>query len=663
MPIEKITADSPEARSADIVQENLDRLRELFPEAFQEGGINFDVLRQLLGDEVDDGEEKFGLNWHGKKRARKLALTPSTGTLRPVPEDSVDWDTTQNLLIEGDNLEVLKLLQKSYAGKVKLIYIDPPYNTGKDFVYPDNFHDNIQNYLELTGQVEDGRKVSSNTEASGRFHTDWLNMMYPRLRLARNLLERSGVVFVSIDDREVGQLRLLLDEIFGGENYLGTIVWRTATDNNPTQIATDHEYVVAYGRDSGVLSGWSRPSEKASLILAEYRRLKAKHGDDVGRIQQALRAWIRGTVDGGDRDLDGVSHYSYVDAQGVYYPGNPANTKPGGYDLEILHPDTGEPCAKPANGFRWPMSTFREAEKAGDVHWGDDHTSIPKIKKRLETATELLKSSYYEDNRTSTAELATMMGDKVFDNPKSVKLLQRITGFTTGDSDLIMDFFAGSGTTAEAVWRVNAQDGGRRRVILVQLPEPLDTTIAGQKRAAAFCDRVGTPRNIAELTKERLRRTRTRLVEDGLEIADGGFRVFKLDSSNIRPWDSTPEDLEQTLLDHEEHIRSDRSEEDVLYETLLKLGLDLCVPMETREISGRAVYSIGGGVLFACLAPRMNDTKAEAVATAIGEWRRELAPAGDSTAVFRDSAFESDVAKANLVAILEQAGISKVRSL
>ena len=249
--MKKIIASDPEARSADVVAQNVERLKALFPEAFSEGKIDFDVLKQLLGDEVDERGEKYGLDWHGKRQARQLALTPSTGTLRPCPEESLDWDTTQNLMIEGDNLEVLKLLQKSYAGKVKLIYIDPPYNTGKDFIYPDNYRDSIQNYLKLTGQIDgDNRKLSSNTEASGRFHTDWLNMMYPRLKSARNLLLDEGVIAVSIDDNEFSNVRHLLDEVFGGENLIGEV----CASLNPKGrqlgqfFATSHEYLILYAK-------------------------------------------------------------------------------------------------------------------------------------------------------------------------------------------------------------------------------------------------------------------------------------------------------------------------------------------------------------------------------------------------------------------------------
>ena len=249
--MEKIVSSDPETRSADIVADNLERLQALFPEAFTEGKVDFDVLRQLLGGVVDESEEKYGLNWHGKHRARQLALTPSTGTLRPCPEDSVDWDTTQNLMIEGDNLEVLKLLQKSYAGKVKLIYIDPPYNTGHDFVYPDDYRDNIRHYLEITGQITDtSQKLSSNTDASGRFHTAWLKMMYPRLKVAKNLLRQDGIAFISIDDGELSALRLLTDEIFGEENFLACFIWKSRQNKDNRTVngaSVDHEYVVCYG--------------------------------------------------------------------------------------------------------------------------------------------------------------------------------------------------------------------------------------------------------------------------------------------------------------------------------------------------------------------------------------------------------------------------------
>src|SRR6267142_5132724 len=249
----KLTTEDAETKSPDLVASNVDQIKVFFPEAFIEGNLDFEVLKQLMGAEVDEREEKYGLNWHGKRRARQLALTPSTGTLRPCPEDSVDWDTTHNLMIVGDNLEVLKLLQKSYAGRVKLIYIDPPYNTGRDFVYPDDFQDNIKNYLQLTGQLEGGNKITSNTETSGRFHTDWLNMMYPRLKLARDLLRDDGAIFVSIDDNELHNVRAILDSIFGIENFVGVFIWeKRTTRENRKVFSVNQDYLVCYAREKPI---------------------------------------------------------------------------------------------------------------------------------------------------------------------------------------------------------------------------------------------------------------------------------------------------------------------------------------------------------------------------------------------------------------------------
>lgn len=304
--MKKLTQNDPETRSLDGVAENIRRLKALFPELVTEGpngaAVNVDVLKALVGDAtVTDADEKYGLNWHGKRRARQLALTPSTGTLRPCPEDSVDWDTTQNLMIEGDNLEVLKLLQKSYAGKVKLIYIDPPYNTGKDFVYPDDFKDSIKNYLELTGQVEGGRKISSNTEASGRFHTDWLNMMYPRLKCAHGLLTRDGAIFVSCDETEQARLRLMMDEVFGGENFVADMVWAAGRKNDSRLISVSHEYIVCYARDKGFLTAekieWRQRKKGLDEIYAHYERLKKEYGTNYQAISDALKGWYQNLPD------------------------------------------------------------------------------------------------------------------------------------------------------------------------------------------------------------------------------------------------------------------------------------------------------------------------------------------------------------------------------
>lgn len=631
--MKKLTANDPETRSADVLAENIERLKALFPEAFTEGKIDFEVLKQLLGGAVDERDEKYGLNWHGKRRARQLALTPSTGTLRPCPEDSVDWDTTQNLMIEGDNLEVLKLLQKSYSGKVKLIYIDPPYNTGKDFVYPDNFQDSIKKYLELTGQVEGGAKISSNTEASGRFHTDWLNMMYPRLRLARSLLRSDGLVFVSIDDKEVAHLRTMLDEIFGEENCEGQIHWRRRHNqpNDPTKmLALVAEHVLVYARD--------KVAYKAAGVGKIALTGQFSNPDNDPRGEWASKPWKVGTDQSG-------SHYSITTPTGRVYEeewmGEESTFQALLADKRIIFPDSGSGAPR--------KKYFRsEREQEGQC------------------ATNWWSHEQFGHNQGANSMMERLFGQKnVFSNPKPVELLEGVLDVSNAkNDDIVLDFFAGSATTAHAVMRKNATDGGSRRYILVQLPEPLDPENNDQDIAAQFCDELRKPRNIAELTKERLRRAASKIKDENpLFAGDLGFRVFKLDSSNICAWEPDRDDLDKTLLDSVEHLKPGRTEADVLYELLLKLGLDLCVPIEKRTIAGKEVHAVGGGVLVACLAARIGRDDVEPLALGIVEWHKALAPAGDTTCVFRDSAFADDVAKTNLAAILEQHGIANVRSL
>ena len=585
---------------------------------------------------VTDADEKYGLNWHGKRRARQLALTPSTGTLRPCPEDSVDWDSTQNLMIEGDNLEVLKLLQKSYAGKVKLIYIDPPYNTGKDFVYPDNFQDNIKNYLELTGQTgEGGKKLSSNTEASGRFHTDWLNMMYPRLKLARNLLREDGVIFISIDEVEYASLREMCNEIFGEENHIADFVWhnKRGGGNDAKHIAVEHEYVVLYGRNNTELGELFVPYSPA--YLARY-----KEEDEIGRF-----FWDT------FKRKSGKQYYS------IECP-----------DGSILSKDE---LGNPISWLR-SESRFREDIRCGEIRlvrisarWSVQFKQrLPEGKK---PRTIFLEDSILEDQGNTSngsSEMLSLFEQNVFQNPKPLELIKHLLSIDTEKSETILDFFAGSGTTGHAVIAQNTADGGNRKYILVQLPEPLDPSNKDQKIASDYCDKLGKPRTIAELTKERLRRAGKKIREENpLFTGDLGFRVFKLDSTNIREWDPDRDKLAETLEASIEHLKTDRTEQDILFELLLKLGLDLCVPIEQKKIAGKDVYSIGGGVLLVCLPEKIKRAEVEALALGIVAWHKALAPAGDSTCVFRDSAFADDVAKTNLSAILQQHGLSTVRSL
>jgi adenine-specific DNA-methyltransferase len=511
-----------EHRPPSPADDRLERLRELIPEAFPEGPLDWERLREILGADADDGAERFGLGWAGRREALRALREAARGTLEPDREESVGWEATRNLFVEGDNLEVLKLIHRPYFGRVNVIYIDPPYNTGKDFVYRDDFRAPIAHYLRASGQVDvEGSPLTANPETAGRYHSAWLTMIYPRLFLARQLLAETGVIFVSIDDTELANLRLVMNELFGEENFLGTVVWRTATDNNPSQVAMEHEYVLCYARDASRQERWLRPSAKVAAIQERYEALREKHGDDLDAIRTGLGRWIREAERRGEPDLSGVAHYRYVDERGVYYPGNSANTRPGGYDFDIRHPETGDVCAKPANGYRWPETTFRAAAARGDVAWGADHTRVPKIKKRLETATEPLRSVYYEDNRRATKELADLMGTRVFDNPKSPRLLSRLIGFAAGPDALVMDFFAGSGSTAEAVFALNREDGGSRRFILVQLPEwlPKPVEIGGRTLAT-----------IPEVARERIRRV---IARDG---GDAGFRALRLAPSNVRSW-------------------------------------------------------------------------------------------------------------------------------
>jgi adenine-specific DNA-methyltransferase len=644
MTMQNIEANSPEAQSADILAGNLAQLKALFPELITESAsgpaINVDVLKALVGDQtVTDADEKYGLNWHGKKKARQIALTPSTGTLRPCPEESVDWDTTQNLMIEGDNLEVLKLLQKSYAGKVKLIYIDPPYNTGKDFVYPDNFQDNIKNYLELTGQVEGGTKVSTNTEASGRFHTDWLNMMLPRLMLARSLMHKEGLIFVSIDDTEIVNLRRLLDEVFGEDAFVAQLIWKNKYNAGALTkgFSSVHEYILCYTR--GELTNLTAPLGEEEI--AGYKGRDSKFAKRGGYVTQPLAT--------SSKDPRPNLRYPIVIEGREIWPEK-----------------------------QWIWSKDRiEAAIANDevvLNEGSGKLSV-RVKQYLRDENgcmremkplSILVGPYNQEGSKESTEL--FGSSDVFSFPKPVDLIRHFVSLTVNDKKdkdaIVLDFFAGSGTTAQAVMTQNAQDGGTRRFICVQLPEPLDSESKEQAGAAAFCDALSVNRTVSELTKERIRRAGSKLKANSPLIAsDFGFRSFKLDTSNIRTWNPKSNDLKTSLFDHLEHLESGRSSDDILYEILLKLGLDLCVPIEKREIAGKQVNSVGAGVLMACLVESIKAAEVEALALGIVAWRKEQGTVGDTTAVFRDSAFENDVAKSNLAAILEQHGIKQVRSL
>jgi adenine-specific DNA-methyltransferase len=626
----KITSDMPELQSMSITEDNICKLKSLFPDACKEGNIDFDVLKQLLGGNVDDKEERYGLNWHGKRQARQLALTPSHGTLRPCKDESVDWDHTKNLMIEGDNLEVLKLLQKSYAGKVKLIYIDPPYNTGKDFVYPDNFQDNMKNYLEITGQIENGKKISSSMEKGGRFHTNWLNMIFPRLHLARNLLAEDGVIFISMDDSEIDNLKKVCSEIFGDDNFIANIVWQKkySPQNDATYFSDMHDHILVYAKNSKVTknqeNGWS-----IDLLPRTDNQNKAyKNYDNDPRGE-----WKAG-------DLS-VKTYSKAN------------------DYEITTP-SGRIVSPPA-GTCWRVSKERFKELVNDnrIWFGQDGNNVPAIKRFLSDVQDgIVPTTWwtYQEvghNQEGKQELKKLMkGDDIFfDTPKPVRLIKRILELATKEDKnaIVLDFFAGSGTTAQAVMEKNLEDNGSRRFILVQLPEPVD----GKKY-----------KTIAKITAERIRKSgdfiRSASTFNSVDI---GFRVFTLDTSNIIPWDGSEDSLFQQLENYASSIKQGRSQMDLLTELMLKRGIDLSVNIETKQFEDITVYCVDGGKLFTCFANQIPASSVEALSQGIIDWHKKLKAGKDTVCYFLDDAFENNVAKTNLCAILEQQGMLNLHSI
>jgi len=719
--MKKLTPNDPETQSPDLVAQNLAQLKALFPELVTEGkdgvAVNLDVLKQLVGDQtVTDAEEKYGLNWHGKRRARQLALTPSTGTLRPCPQDSVDWDTTQNLMIEGDNLEVLKLLQKSYAGKVKLIYIDPPYNTGKDFVYPDNFQDNIKNYLELTGQVEGGRKISSNTEASGRFHTDWLNMMYPRLKLAQSLLTTDGVLLISIDDQELNHLISIVDELFGFNNRKVIAVKMSESSGLKMGavkkfgvIPKLKEYVVLVKKD-GVFG--------LPIDLISKDKWDTEYNIFLSGMEKEDKAIIDEVASCGEITDDQISMLDKLLAKITVKPVAEVTKELGlsaekkdewlfGNAYRICQCATSSTVLNLAE----QKKAYCDAEFFFVKNKGGDTLYLVRANYNKESSKPRVQMIFAEDNLSihpgdfwvdiKTTGLEAEGGVEFKNGKKPIKLLQRLIKMSAPKGGIVVDFFAGSGSTGEAVWRTNTRNASLR-FFLVQLPEPLSSVDKEQKSTFDFCVNNGLAPNVASITKERLRRAGKKIrgelearrkeleaknVQSSLlpsednnfltpdsslldSSPDLGFRVFKLDSSNIRAWNPDPADLKQTLFAHQDHLVEGRTESDILFELLLKLGLDLCVRMEklevrSEELEGKShtIHAIGGGVLLACLSEKIGRKDVESLGMGIVEWHKEQAPAGESTVVFRDSAFADDVAKTNLAAILHQHGIGSVRSL
>ena len=604
--------------SMNIEHINMEKLKSVFPECFAEGKLDIDKLLSLCGEYIDNDFEKYKFEWKGKAECLRLAQKRSTGTLRPCPEESVNWDTTKNLYIEGDNLEVLKLLQTAYYRKVKMIYIDPPYNTGNDFVYEDDFADPLARYKEVTQQT-----TKSNPETMGRFHTNWLNMMYPRLRLAANLLRDDGVIFISIDDNEVTNLRKICDEVFGEENFVAQLIWERAFSpkNDAKYVSNSHDYVLMYARNiSDFKIGQLDRSEEAES------RYKNPDNDPRGK-------WTSG-------DLS-VKTYN------------------ASSDYEIITPSGRK--VLPPHGACWRVSKERFNELVDDnrIWFGENGDNVPRLKRFLSEIKEgIVPTSilFYKDvghSQEGRQELKKIFDDKgYFDGPKPVRLIRRLlTMANTDDDSIILDFFSGSATTAHAVMQLNAEDGGNRQFIMVQLPEVCDEKSEAYK--AGY-------KNICEIGKERIRRAGKKILEENNQMTledkeqlDIGFKVFKLDSSNLKTWDNTPVTAEQMDLLYERmnnmihRVKSDRSDLDMVSEIMLKLGVPLTYSITAVEINGKTAYSIGeDSLLLICLALDVQPEDVEQMA--------EYAPA--KLIISRES-FVDDTAMANAHYILKDHGV------
>jgi adenine-specific DNA-methyltransferase len=636
--------DKIRMHSHDLTQRNIDKIATLFPTVVTESvdaegnvvyAVDFDQLRQELADHVVDGpQERYQLDWPGKRAAVFAANAPVAKTLRPAHEDSVDFDTTKNLFIEGDNLDALKLLQESYLGKVKLIYIDPPYNTGNDtFVYEDNFSENAGGYLERSSQVNDvGERLKSNPNSSGRFHSDWLSMIYPRIKLARNLLSDDGFIVVSIDDAELSTLELVLDDVMGASNKLAVLVWDRNRKNDARYFSVGHEYMLVYARDKSILQDRGTRLREPQVGLAEakelFESLSARLGEDWDAIQGEWRKYTaRFPADDERRKLGRFSRVGprgpFRDDGDISWPGG------GGPTYEVLHPLTGRPCKVPPRGWVFPTKArFDEMVTDGHVVYGLDETTLPRrIRYLFESEGLVMGSVHYSYAQTAAVDFMELMGGKVFDNPKNWKDLRRVIEYLTGPEDLIVDFFAGSASTAHAVIDLNASTGSHRRFVLVQLAEPVP-----EKSPAAG----GGYTTIAEIARDRIRRVASKI--DASVKVDSGFRSLVIDTTNMADVLRAPDDLVQAaLVGFTDSIKPDRTGEDLLFQVLLNWGLDLSLPIERDVLVGKSeIFRVADDALIAYFGEVVTSDVVAGIAR-----RRPL------RAVFRDSAFATDADRIN----------------
>lgn len=600
--------------SRDIVSDNISKLKEIFPEVVTEDKIDFKKLELILGEVIDDSKEKYSFTWPGKTQAIRESQKQSTGTLRPSHESSKNWDITQNLYIEGDNLEVLKLLQKGYYGKIKAIYIDPPYNTGNDFVYKDDYKDNLTHYKELTGQIGGGVKLTSNTETDGHYHSNWLNMMYPRLKLARNLLSDDGAIFISIDENEVDNLKKLCNEIFGEINYRNQILVRRRikslnlqfSDNGLNSFNVGNEYIFVYS--------------KSSKFLFEPLRMKKKNASKKGKWNvfwsNADRPTMRYDILGFTPTTGQWRWSKELAIKAVYNYRKYIDEFSDKMTLEEYWESTGRVLKFIR---RLPDKT---GKNGGVQYWvGPSDTS--------------LRTSNWIDLEVS--QIAKEY-DLPFENPKNVDLIETIISAFQGNDFIVLDFFSGTSTTADAVLRINNKDNGNRKFIMVQIPEHSNEKSDTYKRGF---------KNICEVGKERIKQAGDKIVkESGNKELDIGFKVFKLDSSNLEKWDPDYINIQQSLTI--DNIKKGRTNEDLVYEIMLKYGIDLTLPIEEHD----NIYSIGFGALVICL----NDNITKDITNSILEFTKD---ASTSRVVFKDSGFKSDADKTNIKEILKTNNIDE----
>lgn len=593
-------------QSMNLTENNIDNLKQIFPEVFTEGKIDFDKLRLILGDNIEENDERYQFTWNGKSEAIKNAQTPSMGTLRPDKESSKNWDSTENLYIEGDNLEVLKLLQKSYFGKVKMIYIDPPYNTGKDFVYKDNFRDSIANYKEVTNQTS-----KANAETSGRYHTDWLNMMYPRLKLARNLLREDGVIFISIDDNEVHNLKKLCDEIFGEDNFICNICHKNRDGvSNDKLISNNHNHILFYAKSYNTINS---NREKYGIVRTD---------DDFKNYNK--------------NDNDGKGPYTLNPVTG------PGGARKGNPYYEILGV---------TNYWRFSKERMENMINNNIIVKIND-TLYQKTYKKDMIGKKKGATSWWDSVGTTasgTRDLKNIFGEAYFDFSKPVSLINYILKYIDiCENDIILDFFSGSATTAHAVMQLNAEDNGNRKFIMVQLPETTDEKSEAYKAGYS---------NICEIGKERIRRAGDKIVsESGKTDLDIGFKVFKLDDSNIKEWSPNYDELEFTLDEMTDNLKSGRTKEDLLYEILIKMGIELTAPIEKINVGDKKIYNVGMGSLVLCL----EDEITEEIIKEIPKYKSDFV---DMKVVFKENGFRTDSQKMNAMQNLKQFGITDVRSV